>query len=111
MVVPEVHDAGRPHPCRILEKNAAWWQHPRAWGLLCDLRAILRWRSIGDNMPDYKSKTGGQDRTQIATGESYELRDWAQKFGVTIDELKAAVQAVGNKATDVEAHSKKSKRA
>jgi hypothetical protein len=61
-------------------------------------------------MPDDKSKTGGQDRTHIASGESYELRDWANKFGVTIDELKATMQAVGNKASDVETHLKKSKR-
>jgi hypothetical protein len=60
-------------------------------------------------MPDDKSKTGGQDRTHIASGESYELRDWARKFGVSIDELKVAVQAVGTKAEDVEAHLKKSK--
>lgn len=58
-------------------------------------------------MSDDKSKTGGQDRTHIALGEDYEVRDWAKKFGVTADELKAAVKAVGNKATDVEAYLKK----
>ena len=58
-------------------------------------------------MSDDKTKTGGQDRTTIALGEPYELHDWAKKFGVTPDELKAAVAAVGHKARDVEAHLKK----
>ena len=45
-------------------------------------------------------KTG----THIALSEDYEVRDWSKKFGVTADELRAAVKAVGNKASDVEAH-------
>lgn len=57
-------------------------------------------------MSDDKTKTGGQDRTHIALGEAYEVRDWAKKFGVTADELKVAVKAVGNKATDVETYLK-----
>ena len=58
-------------------------------------------------MSDDKSKAGGQDRTRIALGQDYEVRDWAKKFGVTADELKAAVKAVGDKAADVAAHLKK----
>jgi hypothetical protein len=58
-------------------------------------------------MSDDKTKTGGQDRTHIALGEDYEVRDWSKKFNVTADELKAAVKAVGNKASDVDAHLKK----
>jgi hypothetical protein len=58
-------------------------------------------------MADDKTKTGGQDRTHIALGEDYEVRDWSKKFGVTADELRAAVKAVGNKASDVEAYFKK----
>lgn len=58
-------------------------------------------------MSDDKSKTGGQDRTRISTSEDYELRDWAKKFGVTPDEVKAAVKAVGNEAAAVEAYFKK----
>jgi hypothetical protein len=60
-------------------------------------------------MPDDKSKTGGEDRTHIASGEIYELRDWAKKFGATIDELKAAIKVAGNNASDVETQLKKSK--
>ncbi|KRC25590.1 DUF3606 domain-containing protein [Acidovorax sp. Root219] len=57
-------------------------------------------------MSDDKTKTGGQDRTRISLTEDYEVRDWAKKFGVTVDELKAAVKAVGNDAKAVEAHLK-----
>ena len=60
-------------------------------------------------MPDNKSQTGGQDRTRISLSEDYEVRDWAQKFGVTPEQLKAAVQAVGNDAKAVEAHLKDSR--
>ena len=57
-------------------------------------------------MSDDKTKTGGQDRTRISVSEDYEVRDWAKKFGVTADELKAAVKSVGNDAKAVEAHLK-----
>ena len=60
-------------------------------------------------MADDKTKTGGQDRTRISIAEDYEVRDWSRKFGVTPDELKAAVQAVGNEARAVEAHLKSAK--
>lgn len=58
-------------------------------------------------MPDDKSKTGGQDRTHIATGESYEVRDWARKFAVTEQQLLDAVRNVGNDAKAVEAYLKR----
>lgn len=57
-------------------------------------------------MSDDKSKSGGQDRKLISLSEDYEVRDWSKKFGVTPDELKAAVKAVGNDAAAVEAHLK-----
>jgi hypothetical protein len=57
-------------------------------------------------MSDDKSKSGGQDRSRISLSEDYEVRDWSKKFGVTTDELKAAVKAVGNDAKAVEAHLK-----
>jgi len=60
-------------------------------------------------MSDDKSKSGGQDRTRISLSEDYEVRDWSKKFGVTPDELKAAVKAVGNEAQAVEAHLKAKK--
>lgn len=61
-------------------------------------------------MADDKTKTGGQDRSRISLSEDYEIRDWAAKFGVSTEQLKAAVQAVGNDAKAVEAHLKGSGR-
>lgn len=58
-------------------------------------------------MADDKSKTGGPDRQRIDVNEGYELRDWSKKFGVTPDELKAAVKKVGVMADDVEKELKK----
>ena len=54
-------------------------------------------------MSDDKSKTGGQDRARINVNEDYELRDWSKKFGVTPDELRAAVKVAGTSADAVEA--------
>jgi hypothetical protein len=53
-------------------------------------------------MADDKSKTGGQDRVRVNVNEDYELRDWSKKFGVTPEQLKAAVKKVGAVAADVE---------
>jgi hypothetical protein len=61
-------------------------------------------------MPDDKTKSGGQDRTRISLEQDYEVRDWSQKFGVTADQLRAAVKAVGNDAAAVEKHLKDAKR-
>ena len=55
-------------------------------------------------MADDKTKPGGQDRTRISLTDPYEVRDWAKKFGVTEEELTAAVKKVGNSASDVQAH-------
>jgi hypothetical protein len=53
-------------------------------------------------MSDDKSKSGGQDRQRISLSEDYEVADWSKKFGVTPDQLRAAVERVGNQAEDVE---------
>lgn len=52
-------------------------------------------------MADDKSKTGRADRERININESYELRDWSAKLGVTSWEVKAAVRKVGPMARDV----------
>ena len=54
------------------------------------------------SMSDAKSKTGGQDRKRISLNEDYEVRDWSQKFGVSEDRLRAAVEKVGDTAEAVE---------
>jgi hypothetical protein len=53
-------------------------------------------------MSDDRSKKGVQDRTRINTSEDYELRYWSEKFGVSHDQLKAAVKKVGNSVAAVE---------
>jgi hypothetical protein len=55
-------------------------------------------------MADDKSNRGNPDRQRINTNQEHELRDWAEKCGVSQDELRAAVAKVGNQAADVERH-------
>lgn len=58
-------------------------------------------------MSDDKSKTGGPDRNRISTSEDYEVRYWAEKFGVSKEELIQAVEALGSNSPDrVEAYLK-----
>lgn len=56
---------------------------------------------------DNKKTAGSADRERINVNEDYELRDWSKKFGVTHDELRAAVKAVGPMVKDVEVYLKK----
>lgn len=53
-------------------------------------------------MSDDRTQRHGQDRQRINVNEDYELRDWAKKFGVSPEELKEAVKAVGDRADKVE---------
>jgi hypothetical protein len=55
-------------------------------------------------MADDLTRRGGQDRARINIHQEHEVRDWAARFGVTREQLKAAVQAVGDRADDVERH-------
>lgn len=55
-------------------------------------------------MSDDKTKPGGQDRSRINLDEDYEVQDWSKKFGVTPDELRKAVAAVGSQADKVREH-------
>lgn len=56
---------------------------------------------------DDKQKVGGADRSRININESYELDYWSDKFGVSKDKLKAAIQTVGTSADKVEEYLKK----
>ncbi|MBA1379503.1 DUF3606 domain-containing protein [Pseudomonas brassicacearum] len=58
-------------------------------------------------MADDLSNRGPRDRSRINTSEEWELRYWTKEFGVTEDELKAAVAAVGAGAEDVRRQLKK----
>jgi hypothetical protein len=54
-------------------------------------------------MADDKTKTGKPDRDRINIEEPYELTYWAEKFDVTPERLKAAVQTSGPMVTDIAA--------
>ena len=60
-------------------------------------------------MSDDKNKVGQADRLRVNVHEDYELTDWSEKFGVTPDELRAAVKKVGPMAADVERELKQHK--
>jgi len=62
------------------------------------------------HMTDKLDSRGGQDRQRINVNQDYELRDWSKKFGVSKDQLKEAVQAVGDRADKVEQYLKGSER-
>lgn len=55
-------------------------------------------------MTDDKTKTGAADRNRINVNEDYELQYWTQALGVSADELRAAVKAVGPSAAAVREH-------
>lgn len=52
-------------------------------------------------MADDKNSTGSPDRDRISLSEDYEVRDWTKSLGVSEDELREAVDAVGNSADKV----------
>ena len=56
---------------------------------------------------DDKKKIGSPDKDRVNVNENYELLYWSDKFDVTKVKLKAAVNAVGTSAKDVEAYLKK----
>jgi hypothetical protein len=73
------------------------------------LNVAWRYQAFQRNstMADDLSNRGPQDRNRINTSEDWELRYWTKEFGVTEDQLKAAVKAVGPVADDVRRHLKK----
>ena len=55
-------------------------------------------------MADDKTKRAPQDDSRINLNEDYEVRYWTQKFGVTKEQLAAAVKAAGVSAQAVGAY-------
>ena len=53
-------------------------------------------------MSDDKTLTGGLDRKMISLKEGCEVRDWADRFGVSEETLRDAVARVGHRAEGVE---------
>lgn len=54
-------------------------------------------------MSDDLNQRGPQDRSRINVNESHELRYWTKELGVTEEQLRGAVQAVGVSVTAVRA--------
>jgi hypothetical protein len=50
---------------------------------------------------DDKSKRGTPDRVLIGLTQPYEVREWAKRFGVSEEELRAAVEKAGGSAVAV----------
>ena len=55
-------------------------------------------------MPDNLKIKQPQDPQKINVNEPWELTYWTKELGVSEDELKAAVEAVGVKVEDVKKH-------
>jgi hypothetical protein len=55
-------------------------------------------------MSDDKQKPGSPDRDRINVNEDYEVQYWTKTLGVTVDQLKAAVKAVGPTSAAVRKH-------
>lgn len=53
---------------------------------------------------DNRRIRGPQDRSRVNADQDYEVRYWAQEFGVTEKQLRQAVQRVGSIADEVCEH-------
>ena len=58
-------------------------------------------------MSDDLTNRGSQDRARINVNEDHELRYWTKELGVSEQQLKEAVKAVGVSAKAVKEHLKK----
>lgn len=53
---------------------------------------------------DNKQQVGAPDRDRINVNEDYEVQYWSEKFGVSRDELRDAVEAAGTSVEKVKAY-------
>jgi hypothetical protein len=52
-------------------------------------------------MSDDKMNRGEPDRSRINLNEHYEVSYWSERFGITKEQLKKAVEKVGNSPEDI----------
>ena len=57
-------------------------------------------------MADDNTSTTADAQTRIDVKQESGLEGWAKKFDVTADQIREAVEAVGDQAADVEMHLK-----
>lgn len=53
---------------------------------------------------DDKTKMGNETNQRVSFFENYLVKDWKSKFGVSTEDLKDALRAVGSGARDMEAY-------
>jgi hypothetical protein len=57
-------------------------------------------------MTDDLTTRSGADRARIDVDQDHELRDWAEKFDATPEQIREAVASVGDRAEKVEMYLK-----
>lgn len=61
-------------------------------------------------MADDKDLRDGRDRGRVAENEAYEINYLAQKLNVSADEVRRAIERVGNDREKIEEHLRNGKR-
>lgn len=57
-------------------------------------------------MADDKKLRDGRDRSRVSGSEDYEVQYMAEKLGVSADEVRKAIEQVGNSRDKIEEHLK-----
>lgn len=57
-------------------------------------------------MADDKKQRDGRDRSRVAGEEEYEVQHIAEKLNVSPEEVRRAIQQVGNSREEIERHLK-----
>jgi hypothetical protein len=63
------------------------------------VRNVCGWKEL--KVADDRTMTGQAGRLRINLNEDYEVRYWTEKWGVSLEELAAAVHAAGVMVKDV----------
>jgi len=53
-------------------------------------------------MADDKSNVGGRDRQRVAGGQDYEVRDFAEANGITVEQAQQLIERHGNSREELE---------
>ena len=61
-------------------------------------------------MADNKDLTDGRDRERVAGNEDYEIRHLSEKMNVSAEEVRRAIQEVGNNREKIEEYLRRGSR-
>ena len=53
-------------------------------------------------MSDDKNSTSGQDRARVAGGQDYEVRYFAERSGITVEQAQQLIERHGNNREELE---------